>query len=58
MVMKTAEDGHRYNAAQALDGAMDRGILVERPMGPQLIINPNEVFGTHNTQPQTLGKSR
>jgi hypothetical protein len=30
--MKTAEDGHRYDAAPALDGAMDRGILVERPM--------------------------
>ena len=38
MMMKTSEDGHRYNAAQVLNGAMDRGILIERPMGSQLII--------------------
>ena len=38
MVMKAAEDGRRYDAAPALDGAMDRRILVERPMSPQLVI--------------------
>jgi hypothetical protein len=38
MVMKAAEDGGRYNVAHVLDGAMDRGVLVERPMSPQLII--------------------
>src|SRR5437016_6220152 len=38
MVMKSAEDGRRYNVAHVLDGAMDRSILVERPMSPQLII--------------------
>jgi len=36
--MKAAEDGHRYNVAHVLDGAMDRSVLVERPMSPQLII--------------------
>jgi hypothetical protein len=38
MVMKSAEDGRRYDAAQVLDGAMDRSVLVERPMRPQLVI--------------------
>jgi len=38
MVMKSAEDGRRYNVAHVLDGAMDRSVLVERPMSPQLII--------------------
>ena len=37
-MMKSAEDGRRYDVAQALDGAVDRRILVERPMSPQLII--------------------
>jgi hypothetical protein len=27
MVMKSAEDGRRYNAAHVLDGAMDRSVL-------------------------------
>jgi hypothetical protein len=36
--MKAAEDGRRYDAAHVLDGAMDRSVLVERPMSPQLII--------------------
>jgi hypothetical protein len=36
--MKSAEDRRRYDAARVLDGAMDRGVLVERPMSPQLII--------------------
>src|SRR6266571_9472267 len=38
MVMKAAEDGRRYDAAHVLDGAIDRSVLVERPMSPQLII--------------------
>ena len=38
MAMKPAEDGYRYNAVPVLDGAMDRGILAERPMSPQLVI--------------------
>jgi hypothetical protein len=38
MVVKSAKDGRRYNIATVLDGAMDRGILVERPMSPQLVI--------------------
>jgi hypothetical protein len=38
MVMKAAEDGHRYDVAPVLDGPMDQGILVERPMCPQLVI--------------------
>ena len=38
MVMKSAEDRRRYDAARVLDGAMDRSVLVERPMSPQLII--------------------
>jgi hypothetical protein len=37
MVMKSAEDGRRYDAAHVLDRAMDRSVLVERPMSPQLI---------------------
>jgi hypothetical protein len=36
--MKAAEDGRRYDAAHVLDGAMDRSVFVERPMGPQLVI--------------------
>jgi hypothetical protein len=36
--MKSAEDRLRYDAAHVLDGAVDRRILVERPMSPQLII--------------------
>jgi hypothetical protein len=38
MVMKPAEDGHRYDAAHVLDGAMDRSVFVERPMSPQLVV--------------------
>ena len=38
MVMKSAEDGHRYDAAHVLDGTMDRSVLIERPMSSQLII--------------------
>jgi hypothetical protein len=36
--MKAAEDGCRYDSTDVLDGAMDRSVLVERPMSPQLII--------------------
>jgi hypothetical protein len=36
--MKAAEDGRRYDAAHVLDGAMDRTVLVERSMSPQLVI--------------------
>jgi hypothetical protein len=38
MVMKSAEDRHRCDAADVLDGAMDRSVLVERPMSSQLVI--------------------
>src|SRR5262249_44907022 len=37
-VMKSAEDGRRYDAAHVLDGARNRSVFVERPMSPQLII--------------------
>jgi hypothetical protein len=50
VVMKAAEDGRRYNVTRVLDGAMDRSVLVERPMSPQLVIvggilrqNPTQV---------------
>jgi hypothetical protein len=35
--MKSAEDGRRYDAPHVLDGAMDRCVLIERPMSPQLV---------------------
>jgi hypothetical protein len=38
MVMKSSEDRRRYDAAHVLDGAMDRSVLVERAMRPQLVI--------------------
>jgi hypothetical protein len=38
MVMKSAEDGRRYDTAHVLDGAMDWSVFVERPMRPQLVI--------------------
>jgi hypothetical protein len=38
MMMKSTEDWRRYDAAHVLDGAMDRSVLVERPMSSQLII--------------------
>src|SRR5262245_41609919 len=38
MVVKSAEEGRRYDAARVLDGAVERRVLVERPMSPQLII--------------------
>ena len=36
--MKAAEDGRTYDAAHMLDGAMDRRVLVKRPMSSQLVI--------------------
>jgi hypothetical protein len=38
LVMKSSEDGRRYDAAHVLDGAMDWSVFVERPMCPQLVI--------------------
>jgi hypothetical protein len=38
MVMKSAEDRHRCDAAYVLNGAMDRSVFAKRPMRPQLII--------------------
>ena len=38
MVMKSAEDGRRYNVAHVLDGATDWSVFVEGPMSAQLII--------------------
>jgi hypothetical protein len=32
MVMKSAEDGRRYDATHVLDGAMERSVFVERPI--------------------------
>jgi len=37
MVMKSAEDGHRYDAACVLDGAMDRSILLERRIASEAL---------------------
>ena len=34
MVMKSADDRHRYDAAYVLDGAMDRSVFAKRPMSP------------------------
>jgi hypothetical protein len=38
MVMKSAEDRHKCDAAYVLDGAMDRSVFAKGPMSPQLII--------------------
>jgi len=38
MVMKSAEDRDRCDAAYVLDGAMDRSVFAKRPMSPRLII--------------------
>jgi hypothetical protein len=38
MVMKSAEDRNRCDAAYALDRAMDRSVFAKRPMGPLLVI--------------------
>jgi hypothetical protein len=66
VVMKAAEDGHRYNIAHVLDGAMDRSVLVERPMSPQLVIvggilrqNPTQVrFAQDNHVVDALAPDR
>jgi len=38
MMMKSAEDRPRCDAAYVLDGAMDRSVFAKRPMSPRLII--------------------
>ena len=38
MVMKSAEDRPRCDAACVLNGAMDRSVFANRPMSPQLVI--------------------
>jgi hypothetical protein len=52
--MKAAEDGRRYDAAHVLDGAMDRSVLVERPMGPQFIIIGGILRQVFNPRQQLL----
>ena len=60
MMMKPAEDAH------VLDGAMDRSVLVERPVGPQLVIvggilrqNPAQVrFAQDNHMVHALAPDR
>ena len=66
MVMKAADDGHRYDAANVLDRAIDRSFLVDRPMSPQLIIiggilrqNPAQVhFAQDNYMVDALASDR
>src|SRR5439155_27176267 len=66
LVMKSAEDGRRYDAARVLDGAMDRSVFVERPMSPQLVIvggilrqNPAQVrFAQNNHMVDALASDR
>ena len=57
MVMKSAEEGRRYDAAHVLDGSMDGSVFVERPMSSQLVIiggilrqNPAQVCFAQNNQ--------
>jgi hypothetical protein len=38
MVMKSAEDWNRCDAAYVLDGAMDRSVFAKRLMSPLLVI--------------------
>ena len=38
MVVKAAEDRLRRDGADVLNRAMKRGVLIQRPMSPQLII--------------------
>jgi hypothetical protein len=38
MVMKSAEDRNRCDAAYVLDRAMDRSVFAKRPMSPLLVI--------------------
>ena len=66
MMMKSAEDWRRYDAAHVLDGAMHRSVLVERPVGPQLVIvggifrqNPAQVpFAQDNHMVHALAPDR
>ena len=44
MVMKSAEDGRRYDAAYVLDGAMDRSVFAKRPMS---LAVPGKAVGQH-----------
>jgi hypothetical protein len=48
--MKAAEDGRRYNVAHVLDGAMDRSVLVERLMSPELIIIGGILLGFYKAE--------
>jgi hypothetical protein len=38
MVMKSAEDRNRCDAAYVLDGAMDRSVFAKRPMSPPIAL--------------------
>ena len=66
MVMKPAEDGHRYDAARVLDGAMDRSVFVDIPMSPHLVVvggiprqNPAQVgFAQDNHMVDALASDR
>src|SRR6267378_1965450 len=66
MVMKSAEDRHRCDAAYVLDGAMDRSVFAKRPMSPQLVIisgilrqDPAEVrFAQDDNMVDTLATNR
>ena len=42
MVMKSAEDGRRYDAAHVRDGAMDRSTLSRDRCVPQLVVRPTK----------------
>ena len=52
MVMKSAEDGRRYDAAQVLDGAMDRSVLVERGASPK-----TTTWSTHSRRIEPMSLS-
>ena len=66
MVMKSVEEGRRYDAAHVLDGAMDRSVFVERPISPQLVVvggilrqNPAQVrFSQNNHMVDALASDR
>ena len=49
MVMKSAQDGRRYDAARVLDGAIDRSVLVERPMREGGVRDASNVVCTENS---------
>ena len=66
LVMKSAEDRLRCDGAEALNGAMERGVLVQRSVGPRLIIvgsigayDPAQVrFPEHDDVVQALPADR